>query len=617
MYSPSGGLAQREIAGPLGTLHHRGPDGAGSWCSPSGRAVLGHTRLAVVDLETGDQPIGTDGGDLQIVVSGEFYGYRAIRAELAARGRTLLTRSDSEIALHLYALDERKALARLRGEFALVLWDERRGELLAARDRFGIKPLFYAERGGRLYLASEVKALLAAGVPARWDVDSFADHLQVSVPQGGTLFAGIRQVPPGCLLAAGAGGVRLVRYWDLDYPPLDRPPAFGALDEYLDVVRDAVADAVLVRTTADIPVGYHLSGGLDSSSVVAIAGRVATPTAFTVRFDDAEYDESAVAARTAAFLGAKHHEIPCRRSDFAGHLLPTVRAGEMIQENSHGVARYLQSAGIRASGYQVVLAGEGGDELFAGYPQFQADLALTLSPAARARAATGYAKLETVGTPRHLSTLLGALGLVPNWVLDRYMNVTSPIRALLRDDFAERLAARDACAGLLADAAGQLDGRAFIHQSQYLFAKSWLCNYILAAERLDMAHAVEVRLPFLDHQLFEAVRAAPVEWYTRHGQTKFPLREAMRPHLPREVSDGGKQGFFAPPAIEDDAAFAVLRELVADPSARDNPFFDHGRVTAAVDRIAGDPRQRGRSERLLQIVAGSYALAGSYGMTAA
>lgn len=616
-WSPAGGLAAEQLAAPVAALRHRGPDGTGGWCSASGRALLGHTRLAVIDLATGDQPISTDGGALQIVVTGEFYGYEAIRAELAGRGRTLTTRSDSEIAVHLYALDGHRALARLRGEFAFVIWDERSGELVAARDRFGIKPLFYAEHAGRLYLASEVKALFAAGIPARWDVDSFADHLQTSLAPDRTLFAGVHQLPPGCLLVASERGTRLVRYWDLDYPPLDQLRLPGSLEDHLDTIRAAFAEAVRVRTRADVPVGFHLSGGLDSSAAVAVAARAGRTTTFTVRFDDPGYDESATARRTAAFLGADHHEIRCRRSDFAGRIAATIRAGEMVQENSHGVARYLQSAAIRERGYKVVIAGEGGDELFAGYPQFQQDLALTLAPAARDRARAGYAKLDAIGFPLHLRSLRDRLGLIPSWAVDRYLNVTMPIRALLRAEFADRLDRRDSCAPLLADAAGQLEGRAFIHQSLYLFAKTWLCNYLLAAERLDMAHGLEIRLPYLDHQLFEVVRRLPVEWYAGAGQTKLPLRAAMRPELPAEVADGGKQGFFAPPVVEDDRALVALRGLAGGAALRDNPFFDPAKVTRELDRLSRlAPARRRPAERLFQLVAGCCVLATEFGLTA-
>lgn len=618
-YAPHGGLGATELDGPLAALRHRGPDGHGTWCAPDGRAALGHTRLAVIDPATGHQPLAAAG--LHLVVSGEFYGYQRIRRELAEAGARLRTGVDSEIALHLYARHGVDALVRLRGEFALVLWDSRRGELLAARDRFGIKPLYYTWHRGRLLLASEIKALLAAGVAARWDQDCFADHLQLGVAQDRTLFAGIHQLPPGCHLLAGPHGLRIGRYWDLDYPQAGEPPGFSSIGECVDAVGHAVAEAVTVRTTADVAVGCHLSGGLDSSSVLALAGgsglNGARRTAFTVRFDDPDHDEGPLAAHTAAFLGAEHHEISCRDADHANHLAAALRAGETVQENSHGVARYLQSAAIHAAGFKVVLAGEGGDELFAGYPQSLADLRLTVSEAARDRAGVGYAKLAAAGMPAHLGTLLAALGFIPNWVLQRYLDVTLPVGPLLRGEFATRLAGRDASAQLLHAAGQQLDGRAFLHQSQYLFARSWLCNYILAAERLDMAHSVEVRLPLLDHRLFEVVRATPVPWYAHGGCAKYPLRAAMRSRLPAAVLDGPKRPFFAPPLVGSDRGLAALRSLAGGAALRDNPFFEPAQVRGLFDRLAAtDPPRRRHSERLAQLVAGVCVLAEQYGLTA-
>jgi len=623
IWAPGGGVTAGEVTAPLRALRHRGPDGSRSWVSPTGRVALGHTRLAIIDLDTGDQPIGTADERYQLVCNGEFYGYEAIRAELARAGRQLRTRTDVEIALHLYAAHGPRALDRLRGEFAFAIWDERRGQLFAARDRFGVKPLFYAEHGGRLYLASEVKALLAAGVPARWDVPAFADHLLLACPPDRTLFAGIRQVPPGGYLLAGPRGLRLGRYWDLEFPPAAELPVAVAESElagHRAVVADALADAVRVRTRADVPVGYHLSGGVDSSSVVALASADAAGPlhTFTVRFDDPELDESAVAARTAARFGARSSEILVGRAEYARRIDEAVTAGELIQENSHGIARLVQSEAISAHGYKVVLAGEGGDEVFAGYPQLQRDLAFTLSAEVRDRTLAGYARLDRQppGLPRHLRLFRDRLGFVPSWAVDRYLHVTLPLLPLLREEFGRRLADREPGADLLD--APALAGRSPFHRSTYLFAKTWLCTYLLAAERLDMAHALEVRLPFLDHHLVDVVARTPLAGFAGSGSTatKALLREAMRDRLPDEVYRAPKRGFFAPPAVSDPAALARLREIVAGDALDRLPFFDPVAVRAAFDRIAAEPAgQRGRHERLVQIVAGAALLTETFGMS--
>jgi asparagine synthase (glutamine-hydrolysing) len=614
---PAGGLRPDTVAAGVDALRHRGPDGSGAWVSACGRVALGHARLAVIDLTTGDQPMHTDDGAYHFVGNAEFYDYRAIRTELAGRGHRLRTTSDNEIAMHLYAEAAERSLERLRGEFAFVIWDAVRGELFAARDRFGVRPLFYAAHAGRLYLASEVKALLALGVPAAWDATAFADHLLAGLPADRTLFAGVRQVPPGCFLRTD-GRRRTIRpYWDLDYPTADDLTAADGSAVHRTSVEHAVLDAVHTRMRADVPVAYHLSGGLDSSAVVCAAARAGPVATFTVRFDDPAFDEGAAAARTAAFVGATHVEIPVSRADFLDHIESTVAGGELMQENSHGTARLLQAAAIRAHGYKVVLAGEGGDELFAGYPQTRADLAFTLSAQVRDRTRANYATLLAHGAPRHLRTLLDELGFVPAWILDRYLTVTAPMAGVLSADFATLLAGRDPFAGPLTAAAAQLTGRTPYHQSLYLFCKTWLCNYLLAAERLDMAHGLEVRLPLLDHHLAEVAKWTPLAGHLDGKRPKPVLREAMRAYLPTEVYLGDKRPFFAPPAVTDDRVLARLRAILDGGVLDELPFFDAGRVRAMLGRLADlPPERRSGYERPVQIVTGAVLLTERFGLRA-
>src|SRR5215471_16593992 len=280
-------------------LAHRGPDGQRTWLAGDRRVGLGHTRLSIIDLATGAQPIAGEDESLQIVVNGEFYDFERAQRDLERRGHRLRTRSDSEIALHLYEDFGTACLRHLRGEFAFVLWDGPDDTLFAARDRFGIKPLYYASHRGTLYLASEVKALFAAGVPARWDRAAFfqANHL-LGTPHDHTLFEGIHPVPPGHYLLASGGEVRLVRYWDFNYPALDdaRPIRLDA--EYAERFHHALDEAVRLRLRADVPVGCYLSGGLDSCAVLGLAAahRVEPIRAFTLTFDGAPlHDEGAIA----------------------------------------------------------------------------------------------------------------------------------------------------------------------------------------------------------------------------------------------------------------------------------------------------------------------------------
>jgi asparagine synthase (glutamine-hydrolysing) len=614
---PAGRLDSGEVSVAVDTMQHRGPDGSGTWASRCRRVALGQTRLAVIDLITGDQPMHTADGAYHFVGNAEFYGYGAIRAELNRRGHRLLTTSDNEIALHLYAESGHQALERLRGEFAFVIWDEVRGELFAARDRFGVRPLFFAQHAGRVCLASEIKALVAMGVPAAWDPAALADHLISGLPADRTLFAGVRQVPPGQFLRTDGRRLELRPYWDLDYPTAAELPTAAESASHRESVQRAVLDAIRTRQWADVPVAYHLSGGLDSSAVVCAAARSGPVATFTVRFDDPAYDEGETARRTASFVGATHTEIPIRRSELLDGLEEMVASGEFMQENSHGIARKLQSAAIRDHGYKVALAGEGGDELFAGYPQTRRDLAFSVSDQVRAQTRASYAKLLAHGAPRHLQTLVAELDFVPGWILDRHLTVTAPIGELLSDSFAGVLAERDPFAELFGSDRGadQLAGRTPYHQSMYLVCKTWLCNYLLAAERLDMAHGVEVRLPFLDHHLADVAKWTPLEWHLAGDRSKPVLREAMRDYLPDEVHAGEKRPFFAPSAVTDDAALARFRRIVERDTLDSLPFFDPPKVRALTRRMSElPPARRTAYERPLQIVAGAVLLTERYGM---
>jgi asparagine synthase (glutamine-hydrolysing) len=394
------------------------------WLSPCGRVGLGHARLSIIDLETGAQPIASEDERLHIVVNGEFYGFEHIRGELETKGHRFGTRTDSEIALHLYEEVGAQCLHHLRGEFAFILWDEVNQILFAARDRFGIKPLFYALTDEALHLASEAKALFAAGVPARWDHEAYFQQLFVYQNQDRTLFENIRQVPPGHYLLATPNHLQLVRYWDLDYPK-KRCIRQRSERDYIEELSHTLNEAVRIRLRADVPVGSFLSGGVDSSAVLGMAARhSSTPLhSFTVVFDQKDYDEGAIARASAAHVGAKFHALSISQMDIANHLGDAIEHAETLGVNWHGVARYLLCRNIHESGYKVVLTGEGSDEIFAGYMQARQDLLIHQRNSAGTDDKAGGV---IVGQPFHshlpaatsewLAFTERVLGFTPSWL---------------------------------------------------------------------------------------------------------------------------------------------------------------------------------------------------------
>jgi asparagine synthase (glutamine-hydrolysing) len=588
-------------------LAHRGPDGQRTWLSADGRVGLGHARLSIIDLATGDQPIAGEDESLQIVVNGEFYDFERTQRDLEGRGHRLRTRSDSEIALHLYEDYGTACLRHLRGEFAFALWDGRNDTLFAARDRFGIKPLYYAIYRGTLYLASEIKALLAAGVPARWDRATFfhaSSFFGSPVPPDRTLFQGISAVPPGHYLLASGGQVRLNRYWDFDYPVAGDPRQVGTDAEYAERFRHALDEAVRLRLRADVPVGCYLSGGLDSCAVLGLAAAHHSEPirAFTLTFDRADYDEGPIAREMAAHAGADFRPIPIRQADLADHFADAAWQAETLFVNAHGVAKYLLSRAVRDAGYKVVLTGEGSDEILAGYAHFRRDLLLQgaqgqdagavrqLLEQLQANNPVSRGLLLPDGEVPPLASVRGTLGFVPS-LFEAPATAASRLRDLFAPDFAAEFAGRDPYRVFLngIDVAGQLAGREPVNQSLYLWSKTLFPNYLLAVlgDRMEMAHSVEGRVPFLDHHVVELARDLPVSQKIRGMTEKYVLREAARPVLTATAYARQKHPFFAPPAALAPGArlYELVQETLRGPVMASLPFYDQARVVALLDGL--------------------------------
>ncbi|MBW4435395.1 MAG: asparagine synthase (glutamine-hydrolyzing) [Pelatocladus maniniholoensis HA4357-MV3] len=611
MFSKGEPISTEALAKATQRLSYRGPDKQCQWIAAHQQVGLGHTRLSIIDLTTGDQPITNEDSQLHVIVNGEFYDFERIQGELKQKGHRLSTHSDSEIVLHLYEEFGTQCLNHLRGEFAFILWDESKQLLFAARDRFGIKPLFYTIVGDILYLASEAKALFAAGVPARWDHESFFQQLFLYANQDRTLFAGVYQVPPGHYLLGTRHSVKLVRYWDLDYPRDDDSKPRSTNTEYIEQIRHKLEEAVKIRLRADVPVGSFLSGGLDSSAVLGIAAKHSSQTvrAFTVTFDEAGYDEEAIARETAARVGVDFQPILLKQSDFADHITDAIWHAETLDTNSRGVARYLQSRVVHDSGYKVILSGDGSDEIFAGYGHVKQDLRLNHTKQ----------KLENTlpnSTPVFLASVQQTLGFVPSWLKNVAVDrAFFPI--LLAPDYALKFAKQDVYRLFLEqfDFPGQLAGRNPIIQSLYLWSKSILPNYSLFAERLEMAHAVEIRVPFLDHHLFELVREMPVSLLTHGMQEKYLLREAARPFLTDTVYHRPKHPFTAPPATltSNNRLYTLMQESLRSSAMASIPFFDQKTVIALLDKLPTmTERQRIALDSTLLILLSTYILHTQY-----
>jgi len=568
----------------LDTLQHRGPDGRRIWVSLCGRVGLGHARLSVIDLETGEQPIANEDETARIVVNGEFYDFERQRRELERAGHCLKTRSDSEVALHFYEDEGKQHVHRLRGEFAYVIWDDRSRCLTAVRDRFGVKPLYYAVHEDTLYLASEIKALFAAGVPANWNAEGLYASLAFR-PPGMTQFTGVHAVPPGHILTADETGVTLESYWDMDYPRVSELPK--ALDEsaLVNEFRNRLDEAVRLRLRADVAVACYLSGGIDSSAILGLAARHSEHpiSAFTLRFDHPEYDEGTLAREMAHKAGAEWIEIPIGESDLADHFNDAVYHAESQCINAHFVAKYLLSRAVRDAGFKVVLTGEGSDELLAGYPHFREDLLRSERRRGLSQLyvdnKVSHGVLLSTGGEGDLASLNAALGFTPAMfrpVGDRLRRLAH----LLNREFFGSIDAADHGELLLrhVDVPGRLAGRAAVHQSQYLWAKTALPNYILAllGDRMEMAHSIEGRVPFLDHELAEFLATVPVNLKIRSQSEKYILRMATRDLVTESIRHRQKHPFLSPPSQTGVSApmNILLQDTLHSAAAADSPFLN-------------------------------------------
>jgi len=529
-------------------LAHRGPDGRG--LHVDGPIGLGHRRLSIIDLSTGAQPMSTSDGAVWITYNGEVYNYRDLRQELASLGHEFRTTSDTEVILEGYRAWGVDLLGRLRGMFAFAIWDAPRRRLFAARDRLGIKPLVYAWDGTGLRLASEIKALLEDATVERaldWEaVGDYFAHLCVPAPR--TIFRAVRKLPPASyLLASPDGGEPEVRrYWTLRMAP---DPAVTEA-EWIDRLRAVLEETVRLHMVSDVPIGAFLSGGVDSSTVVATMARVSSAPVktFSIGFDEADFDELRFARQVATRYGTDHFETVVKPDVMA--VLP--RLAWQFDEpfaDASALPTYCVSK-ITREHVTVALSGDGGDEAFAGYRRYaeavalagQADGALAvLRPLYRLAA---RCLPEGVRGRGHLELL----GVDP---LSRYHRMMTfqreaTLAGLLSDDVARRirLAPDPGAYERLASEAGDVG---YLSKLQYVDTNHYLPEDILTkVDRASMLTSLESRVPLLDHVLLEFAATIPESLKLRAGTGKYVLKRAVEPDLPREILERRKMGFGVP-----------------------------------------------------------------------
>lgn len=572
-------------------LTHRGPDSSGLYveaegASGGGRNVaLGARRLSIVDLATGDQPIRNEDGSVVLVCNGEIFNYPAVRRRLEERGHTFRTRTDIEAIVHLYEEHGESLVDHLNGQFAFALWDTARRRLLLARDPFGVAPLYFSVTDGLFVFGSEIKALLVhPAVERRVDLVGLDQVLSLpGLVSPRTVFAGVESLPAGHALSLEGGEVRKWRYWDLDYPVENgsgngtearSEPEPAAEQEYVEELAEIFERSVARRLQADVPVGVFVSGGLDSSLVAASAVGQApgeVRDSFSITFDDPGMDEGPFQELMVRALGSRHHPIRFDSADIADRLRRMVRHAECPVRESYNTCALALAEEARGAGVKVVLAGEGADELFGGYPQYRFD-------AMRDRSGGGAPSLDDLFEEELREKVWGDREL-------GYEGDLYPLRelkeALYGPDVRGRVDEVDCLAHPLVDT-GKLRGRHPLHKRSYLDFKLRLADHLLSdhGDRMVMAHSVEARYPFLDLEVVDFARRLPPAMKLRGMTEKYVVRRMADGRVPQRIVDRQKFGFRAfgsasllaeaPDWVADLLAPATVRRVgVFDPEAVD------------------------------------------------
>jgi asparagine synthase (glutamine-hydrolysing) len=596
-------ISQRELRQMLAAIRHRGPDEFGLYLDR--RVGLGSARLSIIDLSTGQQPIATEDENLWIVFNGEIFNYLELREELAALGHRFRTQSDTEVLLHAYEEFGAKCLERLNGQFAFAVWNLREQTLFLARDRLGVRPLFYTMNDGRLIFGSEIKAILTQRqVRAEIDPAVLGDVFTCWAPLAPrTVFRGIHEIPPGHYLLAREGDISVKSYWEIAFPDAgaDSISSAAGLEDYLEQFSALLIDAAKIRLRADVPVGAYLSGGLDSSTLAAIVRNFTTNrlNTFSIAFSDADYDESSYQTWMADFLGTQHQVARVHHADIGGVFPEVVWHLEVPVLRTAPAPMFMLSKLVRQSGFKVVLTGEGADEFLAGYDIFKeakirrfwarqpgskirprlleklyTDIPTLSRNGGSFRSAFFRQGLTDVNSPAYSHAL-------------RWHNNRRTCR-FFSDEARQHL--EDASVRRIEQQL-QERGKAWspLARAQFLEITTFLSPYLLSSQgdRVAMAHSIEGRFPFLDCRVTEFCNRLPENLKLRGLTEKFLLKKLAQRWLPPEIARRRKRPYRAPihRCFFGEGAQDYVNQLLSPEELRAAGLFQPSAVGQLVQKI--------------------------------
>lgn len=590
----------------LGAIRHRGPDQFGLFLGR--QAVLGSARLSIIDLLGGQQPIGTEDGRFWIVFNGEIFNYLELRNELERKGHRFTTHSDTEVLLQLFQAEGPNCLHRLNGQFALAIFDTLDSSLFLARDRFGVRPLFYSEKDGVVYFGSEIKSLLAgSGERAAIDSAAIGQVFTFWGPlPGQTVFKGIHELPPGHWMRWRQGVVEVKKYWHAFFDQQG-----GTLDvtaksagDLKDELKTLLVDSTRIRLRADVPVGAYLSGGLDSSLIASIV-RQHTPNrlrTFSIAFTDERFDERDFQARMSAFLGTEHEVVEATHADI-GRIFPEVIwHAETPLLRTAPAPMFLLSRRVRQCGYKVVLTGEGADEFFAGYDIFK-EAKIRRFWARSPDSTWRFRLLEKLYPDVFLGGQATSVSYLKAFFGNSLAEIDSPdyshairwrnTRRLWRFMTKEALAecgSESPCAALLPFLPASFSRWDPLYRAQFLEITFFFSQYLLSSQgdRVAMANSVEGRFPFLDIRLVEWCNRVPAKLKLRGLEEKWLLREVGRDWLPSEIWQRIKRPYRAPihRSFFHEKAPDYVRERLSEEAVRRAGLFQPAAVNKLVEKAS-------------------------------
>ena len=581
-------------------LVHRGPDGSGFY--KDDHIGLAHTRLSIIDLQTGNQPIYNEDKTVYVVFNGEIFNYLELRQELMRKSHQFYTHSDTEVLVHLYEEYGESFVRYLNGQFAIALWDVKKQKLLLARDRVGIAPLYYSEYKGRLYFASELKAIAKIrSEPIQLNPNSLDQLLTFWSPVSpGTIVNGVEEVSPGYIVSIEQGRINKQQYWDWSFPTTNEYRS-GSADQLADELHDLLIDATKIRLRSDVPVGAYLSGGLDSSGLVALLHHYgdASLRTFSLTFDERKLDESNYQNDLVQHLNTDHSSVLCTKDDIGEQFEKGIWHAEQPILRTAPIPMMILSKHVRDSGYKVVLTGEGADEVFGGYDifkeakirQFWAKKKESLIRPLLLKRLYPYLDISTSQTLTYLKNFFGVgidnpeqpyFSHLPRW------DTTSRIKAFYSDEFAE-MVIKDSIAEIEHSFPDEIIKWHPFNRSQYIEAKSLMAGYLLCSQgdRMLMANSVEGRFPYLDHRVIEFANTLHPNLKMHVLNEKYLLKKSIGKYLPEKIVKRYKQPYRAPdiPSFFSGKQNDKVEYLLSNKKLKEYGYFSAGKVERLVHKI--------------------------------